>query len=132
MLSESNSRQEPSVNRNTFILEKMHSCDRFSIYTLTTANGAQANYCIFPQDHEEITITSFIMDWCHLNQYTAKYLPAELQLDQPAYVHLNVLAADFDTFWCRYSHLESSVEVTSMGFCSANDHSGIGNRRGCC
>ena len=99
MLSESNSRQEPSVTRNTFILEKMHSCDRFSIYTLTTANGAQANYYIFPPDYEKSTITSFIMDGWHCNQYTAKYLPAELQLDQPAYVHPNLLAANPDIPW---------------------------------
>ena len=132
MLSESNSRQEPSVTRNTFILEKMHSCDRFSIYTLTTANGAQANCYILLPDPNESQISLLIMDGCDWNQYTAKYLPAELQLDQQAYVHLNLLAADFDTFWCRYSHLESNVEVTLMGFCSANDHSGIGNRRGCC
>ena len=82
MLSESNSRQESSVTRNTFILEKMHSCDRFSIYTLTTAIGAQANYYIFPQDHEEITITSFIMDGCHLNQ-------TQLSIYQQSYNWIN-------------------------------------------
>ncbi len=75
MLSESNSCQEPSVTRKPFILEQMHSCDRLSIYMLTTKNWNQANYYILPPDHEEITITSLIMDGYNWNQYTATYLP---------------------------------------------------------
>ena len=101
MLNESNSCQEPSVTRKTFILEQMHSCDRLSIYMLTTKNWNQANYYILPPDHEEITITSLIMDGYDWNQYTVKYLPTEVQLDQPAYVHPNVLADNLDMLWCR-------------------------------
>ena len=113
-----------TVRRKTFILEQVHSCDRFSILKLSTNNWEEVNYYILPPDHEESLISSLIMDGCHWNQYMATYLPAEVQLDQPAYVHPNVLAESLDIPWCRYSHLESSVEVSLMGFCSANDHSG--------
>ena len=110
----------------------MRTYDRLSIYMLITKNWNQAKYYILPPDHEETMITSLIMDGYDWNQYTATYLPAEVQLNKPAHVHPNVLAANLDIPWCRHSHLESSVEVNSMGFCSANDHSGIVNRRGCC
>ena len=46
-------------------------------------------------------ITSLIMDGYDWNQYTVNYLPTEVQLDQPAYVHPNVLADNLDMLWCR-------------------------------
>ena len=46
-------------------------------------------------------ITSLIMDGYDWNQYTVKYLPTEVQLDQPAYIHPNVLADNLDMPWCR-------------------------------
>ena len=64
MLNESNSCQEPSVTRKTFILEQMHSCDRLSICMLTTKNWNQANYYILPPDHKESLMSSIIMDGC--------------------------------------------------------------------
>ena len=120
------------MSRTIFILEQVHSCNRFSILKLSTNNWDEVNYFTLPPDPNESQISSLIMDGCEWNQYTATYLPAEVQLNKPAHVHPNVLAANLDIPWCRHSHLESSVEVNSMGFCSASDHSGIVNRCGCC
>ena len=79
----------------------MRSYDRLSIYMLITKNWNQANYYILPPDHEETMITSLIMDGYDWNQYAVNYLPTEVQLDQPAYVHPNVLADNLDMLWCR-------------------------------
>ena len=101
MLSNRDQRPLLSLRRKTFVLEQMHSCDRLSIYMLITKNWNQANYYILPKDHEETMITSLIMDGYDWNQYTVKYLPTEVQLDQPAYVHPNVLADNLNMLWCR-------------------------------
>ena len=129
--SNKNSRQL-SVSQISFNLELVHSCDRFVIHKLSPSNCDEVNYYILPPIPDDHLTKSIVMDGCDWNQYTATYLPTQAMLNQPAYVHPNVLAANLDIPWYRHSHLESSVEVNSMGFCSANDHSGIGNRRGCC
>ena len=98
MLSENNSRQEPSVTRKPFILDQTHNCDRFSIYLLTSKLGSGKLLHLSSRLLEEYDYFIY-HGWVALNQYTAKYLPAELQLDQPAYVHPNLLAANPDISW---------------------------------
>ncbi len=90
-----------AVSRKIFILEQVHSCDRFSILKLSTNNWEEVNYYILPPDPNESQISSLIMDGCEWNQYTATYLPAEVQLNKPAHVHPNVLADNLDIHWCR-------------------------------
>jgi hypothetical protein len=83
-------------------MEEMHSCDRFSIVKLTTSNWTQANYYIMPPDPEESLISSLIMDGCTWRQYTATYLPSEIQLDQPAFVHPDIIPMNLDIPFVEY------------------------------
>ena len=129
--SNKNSRQL-SVSQISFNLELVHSCDRFVIHKLSPLNCDEVNYYILPPIPDDHLTKSIIMDGCDWYQYTATYLPTSVALNQPAHPHPNVLAANLDIPCCRYSHLESSFEVTSIRFCSADDHSGIVNRRGRC
>lgn len=103
MLSKQNQCPLSSLRRKTFILGRVHSCDRFSIYMLTTANFNQANYYILPPDHKESLMFSIIMDGCMWRQYTATYLPAEIDLDQPAYVHPDIIPMNLDIPFVEYS-----------------------------
>jgi len=90
------------MSRKTFLMEEIHSCDRFSILKLTTSNWTQANYYILPPDPEESLISSLIMDGCTWRQYTATYLPAEIQLDQPAFVHPDIIPLNLDIPFVEY------------------------------
>ena len=101
------------MRRKTFILAQVHCCDRFSIYNFTTANFNQANYYILPPDHEESLISSIIMDGCTWRQYTATYLPAEIQLDQPAFVHPDIIPMNLDIPFVEY-HYRKQDKFTAL------------------
>ena len=103
MLSNWDQRLLSPLRRKTFLLEQIHSCDHFKIYNFTTANFNQANYYILPPDHEESLISSIIMDGCTWRQYTATYLPAEIGLDQPAFVHPDIIPMNLDIPFAEYS-----------------------------
>ena len=91
------------MSRKTFLMEQVHSCDRFCIVKLTTSNWAQPNYYIMLPDPEESLISSIIMDGCTWRQYTATYLPSEIQLDHPAFVHPDIIPMNLDIPFVEYS-----------------------------
>ena len=43
------------------------------------------------------------MDGCTWRQYTATYLPAEIDLDQPAFVHPDIIPMNLDIPFVEYS-----------------------------